>query len=56
MLALLWLPCCLLGPERCTSVKVTALVGVSMSTVLRREGPTFNIHFELYLIENLNEQ
>ena len=34
LLALLGLTCCLLGPERWTSVKVTALVGVFKSTVL----------------------
>ena len=56
MLALLWLTCCLLGLERCTSVKVMALVGVSMSTVLGREETTFKIHFEHSLIENLKEQ
>ena len=38
LFASLWLICCRLGPEWCTSVKVTALVGVSMVAVLGREG------------------
>ena len=37
-------------------MKVTALVGVSMSTVLGREASIFKIYFELSLFENFKEQ